>query len=217
MRKWILTDEDFKNARILYEEEKIHPVNEENMFRAGLYCILSSAENFKKQKSIYDEFLETKLDRPESIKGDKEKFKQIIKKTRFPNRKEKYVWSFAVWWPESDIPRKILDDIGDGREKEYEIRNEFAENAPGISYKCSSLFMIKCGYENVVPLDVWILRFLHDRGHDVKVPDYKTVSGVTDKEYLKYEKIVCEIAEELEISPALFQCALWSKYSTWKK
>lgn len=213
--KWILTAKDFENARILYEKEKIFPINKENMFRAGIYCILSAAEKYQKHKSIYNELIENKIDTPENIKKNREKLISIVRKARFPNQKSERIYKFALWWLESDLPGKIIEDVNNNRENEFELRNRFAEEAPGIWYKGASLFMIKCGYENVVPVDLWMLRFLKHNGYDVELPDYRKKSGPKPKEYLEYENILREMAQSYDVSPAIFQFALWSKFSTW--
>ena len=215
--KWTLTEIDFKNARILLEEEKIFPVNEENMFRAGIYCIISAADKYQKHKVVYNKLLEGELDTPKNIEENKERFKEIVKKTRFPNTKIDRIFKFARWWSESDLAREIIEDINKCREKEFKLRNQIAEETPGLWYKGASLFMIKCGYENVVPIDLWMLRYLKDMGYDVAIPDYKKQSGPKPKEYLEYEKHFQETAGEHEVSPALLQFAIWSKRSTWNK
>jgi thermostable 8-oxoguanine DNA glycosylase len=214
MRDWSLTEEDLRRAKKLLEEERVS-VTYENMFCAGIYCILSTAEKYTKYKSVYDELLENKLNTPENIKKDKRKLKEIVGYVRFPNIKHERINKFASWWQKSDLPRKIIEDINSGRKNEFELRNQLAEEAPGIWYKGASLFMIKCGYENVVPLDIWMLRFLKDYGYDIKIPDYRRQSGPKPKEYIEYEKIITGIAKGYGSSPALFQFAVWSKHSTW--
>ena len=47
MNKLNLNPEDFENAWKLYEAEKINPLTRENMFKGGIYSILSSRENSK--------------------------------------------------------------------------------------------------------------------------------------------------------------------------
>ena len=210
----ILTKKDFENARILYEEELISPINEENMFRAGVYCILSAAEKYQKHRSIFERLLEERLDTPEEIIHNRERLREAVKRARFPNIKAGRIYRFAAWWRESDLPRKIMEDIDSGRENEFKLRNHLAEEAPGMWYKGASYFMVKCGYENVVPIDLWVMRFLKDMGYGVKIPDYRTQSGPKPKEYIEYEKIISDIAKEYGVSPALFQFALWAKYST---
>ncbi len=52
MIKLILTEKDFENAQRFYERERLKPINEENLFRAGIHCILSAIEFFQKHKTI---------------------------------------------------------------------------------------------------------------------------------------------------------------------
>ncbi|RLI99622.1 MAG: hypothetical protein DRP06_03100 [Candidatus Aenigmatarchaeota archaeon] len=41
------------------------------------------------------------------------------------------------------------------------------------------------------------------------MPDYKTVGGITKKEYPEYEKIVSGRAKDYEVSPVVLQAAIW--------
>jgi len=206
-----LTEKDFEYAKILYEGEKIHPVNEENMFRAALYCVLSAAEKYKKHREVYETLLEAKLDTPKKIKANKEKLRNLIRKIRFPNLKTERIYNFALWWLESSLPREILEDIESGRRRGFELRNRLAEEAPGIGYKGASLFMVKCGYQDVVPIDIHMMRFLYSLGFDIEIPDYRRKSGPSPKVYLEYERIISEIAKKFDITPALFQFTVWHK------
>ncbi|MEM5791111.1 MAG: hypothetical protein QXP77_03650 [Candidatus Aenigmatarchaeota archaeon] len=212
MLKIYLTKEDFEDGKKLMDEERMHLITYENMFTAGLYCILSAAENHSKHISIYNRLIEN-LSTPQKILENKEMLKEIVSDARFPNIKTERIYYFASWWLKTFLPEKILKDINLGRKKEFDLRNELAENCPGISYKGASLFMVKCGYENVVPIDLWMLRFLERLGYSVEIPDYKKKSGPKPKEYLEYEKIISEIAREFKVSPSLFQLTVWSKAS----
>ncbi len=214
---WDLTSEDFERARLLHEKEKLLTLDERSMFSAGLYCILSVAENYKKHKSMYDKLQEESLNTPENIIRDEGRLEEIIKGARFPKQKLSRIKRFAEWWVWSDVPERILYDISHGRKEEFDLRNRIAKEAPGIGMKGASLFMIKCGYENVVPLDIWILRFLESEGYDVIVPDYNKKSGPSFRAYLQYESFFIDVARKHGVTPALLQFALWSKYSTWNE
>lgn len=210
-----LTEKDFRNAEFIIKKELINPLTRDNVFCKGVYWILSGAENHKKQLEIYYKLLDSELDTPESVINNKQRLHEIIKKARFPKSKEKYISKFSKFWLESEIPEKILDDANNGRQCEFELRDQLAKEAPGIGPKCASCLLNSCGYKHVVPVDLWILRFLEDGGYEVKVPDYKTVGGLTKKEYLEYEKIISDRAREYNVSPVILQAAVWSKYSKW--
>ena len=97
------------------------------------------------------------------------------------------------------------------------MRELLVKECPGIGYKTASLLLVKLGYLNLVPIDVWSMRFLKANGHSVKLPDYKKVSGPKGKEYLRLEEILRKNASKYSVPPAIFQFALWSKYSSWRE
>lgn len=123
-----------------------------------------------------------------------------------------------IWWIKSDLPQRILDDAQTGRNLGHELRDELSKKAPGMGMKCSSLLLIKCGYDNVVPVDIWVIRFLRSRGYNIPEPDYRRISGLVKREYLKYEEIFSEIGrKEYGISSVAFQAAIWAKNSYWNR
>jgi len=215
--QWIITKEDITNGIFILEKERIYPLDYQNLFEGALSCFLSSSENFKKQMKVFTSFQNRNLNTPKSILHNFDQARKLIQKTRFPNQREKRLLAFAVWWLNSDLPLKILSDTQNGGQREVELRDQLAKEAPGFGMKCSSLLLIKCGYENVIPIDIWMLRYLKFLGYNVKIPDYRTISGITGKEYRKYEEILRNIALEHQLSPALFQAAIWSKKSAWSR
>ncbi len=206
------TEKDFKNAEWVINQESIDPLTEKALFTKGLYWILSSSENHKKQVNIYND-LTLRFNTPEDILNNKQKVSNIIKKARFPNTKEKSILGFSEFYLESELPERILEDACKGKQYGFEFREELVKKAPGLGYKCGSGLLQSCGYDYLVPVDIWVLRFLEDYNHEVKIPDYKTIGGITKKEYLKYEKIISSMAKEYEISPVVFQAAIWLKGS----
>jgi len=215
--QWTLTERDIKNASFILQNEAISPLTIPEMFKAALWSILSATERFDKQFQIYSSFLNRKLDTPQKIQENWDQVCVLISRTRFPNQRKRRLKAFVEWWENTDVPTHILHDATNGKKREIELRNLLAELAPGIGLKCASLFMIKCQYENVIPIDIWIIRFLKDLGYNIEIPDYKRVSGIKSKDYLEYERIIQEIAKSHNLSPALFQAAIWGKNSMWSK
>lgn len=215
--KWKLTKEDKENAKLIQREELIYPIDEHNLFLAGLYSVLSASEQHVRHVRSYNRMLENGLDTPDKIVNNKNKLIETLSNIRWPNTKIKRVYDYSVFWPNSNFSKRIIADIKIDRKDEFGIRNDIAEEVPGLWYKCASMFMTKCGYENIVPLDVWMFRYLKDVGYEIEVPDYKKRSGPKPKEYLHYEKVFSDIAKINDCSPTMFQFALWSKYSTWNK
>lgn len=215
---WEIDSIDLEKGREIIESERIKPpLNTEKIFSAAVYCILSAAEKYQKIKPVFLELEKQHLTTGSKIIEEKEKFKNIIKAIRFANTKEKHIYELVEWWDGSNIPKELVEDGNGLKKREFELRNELAERAPGLSYKSASFLMTKCGYENVVILDIWIIRFLKNKGYEVKLPDYRKISGPTKKEYLIYEKNFQKIAEEYKITPLELQAAIWGKYSTYNK
>ena len=215
--KWKLTKKDFENARISFEQERIRPLNLRNMFIGGRYCILSAADSYTKLKILDKDFTDRGLDTPISITRNEEDVREVLAKARFPNTKIERIMKFARWWPYSELPREIISDARRGRKQEFELRNQVAEEVPGMGYKCASLFMGMCGYRNVVSVDLWILRFLRDKGYDVEVPDFETIGGARRKEFLEYETLVARRAQRYDVPAGIFQRAVWTKRSYWNR
>lgn len=216
MKKFTLSKEDYKNAKLLLEQERINPLTWDEMFNAGIYCILAQAERYDKQIKIYRRLLRDGITSPGAVFKKRKEFQSIIKDSHFPNMKKERIERFAAWWADDALPYLILKDVSNGHKNGIPLRNTFAETAPAMSYKSASLFMIKCGYEDVVPIDLWVIRYLIEQGHDLKKPNYLTVGGITDsKKYLELEAILRKMALDGGVSLALFQAALWGKYSTW--
>ncbi|MBU7045019.1 MAG: hypothetical protein HXS54_01170 [Theionarchaea archaeon] len=211
--QFTLTKEDIKKGVFILRKEKINPLSRSNLFKGALWCFLSSTERYDKQLRIYSSFINRSLDTPERILNNWVEAWKLIKKTRFPNQRLARFKRLLEFWQNSELPHDICCDTMNGKQEEFTLRNELARNAPGFGLKCSSLLLIKCGYENIVPIDLWMIRYLRNLGYNIEEPDYKRVSGLTDKHYLFYEEIIREISEGHGISPALFQAAIWGKNS----
>ena len=225
---WTLTIRDFARAEIGLKYESIER-NKKSMFRGTLYAVLSTTELFSKQLKVYRHLLENGFDNPYMINKVQTPgcisclYHEILTKTRFPNQKIKRIRDLSRWWQKSDLPDRIIDDINRGRKNEFGLRTELAKECPGLALKASSLLFEMLGYENVIPIDLWILRYLNYKGYKFPVPDYKTVSGLRDDIYLDAEKHLIEISKEYQrqfsghvnVTPAVFQFALWSENAPW--
>ncbi len=218
MNGWELTKKDYKASKVLYERELVDPLNLENMFRSGLYCILTARDTYTMLMRVYNGLLNRGLDTPEAIQKSKAELTAIVRNAGNHRRKETFIRGFADWWLESEIPKELLEDAQGKREKEFELRNEIAKtkNAPGLGMKCASLFMRTCGYKNVAPIDIWMIKYLHDCGYSVDEKDLIHRRGVPKKYYLQYEKWLTEIAEKHDKEPGMYQLALWCKNASWK-
>lgn len=213
MSEWILKPSDLEMGEYILRRERVQHLNEASIFNAALYSFLSQAQNFERHIQAWSSFQRRGISTPQEILTNPKKVWIIIKKTRFPNQRYQRLFGFCLWWTISPLPTKLMEKSAN----EINLRNEFAQKAPGIGFKCSSLFMNKLGFYKPVPLDLWLLRYLKDSGYPVEPPDFKTVSGLPKKEYLIYEEIMQKEAINLGITPAHYQASLWSLYSNIKK
>lgn len=142
--------------------------------------------------------------------------REKLAETRFPNQKTDRMWRLSQWWQSSTLPDELISDVRNERQREFELRNEISKYAPGIALKGASLFINKLGYENVISIDLWMMRFLEEIGHQVPLPNYITQSSPSGNDYMKYERIITEISKGEDVSPVLFQFAIWAKGSGWK-
>jgi len=233
---WYLTQKDLDYSHYRHEYErrfvglKNNVLDDPSLFHVFIYSSLSAAQNTERLMYTFNKLRMYKLDTPERIleEDNRGKIESILKRTRFPNVKIRRFLGLAEWWsnsPKRDLIGMLIDDINSGGEKTIYLRNRLVEDGPeGIGHKISSL-IVQIATEDirdvkVVTVDRWVLQFLKDMGikiktgnkyKDVKVPDYRTVSGVSNEEYLECERVVSEMAEDCNLGPGEFGQALWCK------
>ncbi len=212
----IIDKTDIERAKFLRRKEVLEEVTESSAYAAGVYCILSVAESNKKVNALMGSLNDAGLLAPEAVLGSTKRLEGLMSYIRFPNKKYNSVMSFTRWWKESEVPKQLLSDIEEGRRNELELRRLISGQRVGLGYKGASFFMVKLGYENVVPIDIWMLRFLDDCGYQIIIPDYGAIGGLTGKRYMQYESLISDMAIERGMTPAFFQFVIWTKYSGYK-
>lgn len=207
---WFPSEEDFENAEDILYEERFYSLNRESLFRAGMYSILTAAEEYGDTKGTYNLLMEKGIDTPEKVrKMGKEELIDLIengsngKRITHYNQKAHRIYKFADGWSESDLPEKILEDV-ENKRKEIsdleDLRNEIVEEFTGFGPKVVSFFQLKCGYENAIPLDSWESRFLDEiLDEDIKVPDYYEIGGHSKEEHSELEKKFLGVYKSLKM------------------
>lgn len=173
-------------------------------------------EDYERHLNMYYSLLNEGLDNPNAILLYPGKVHRILKQTI--SNKEIRLKKLAKWWQISTLPGDILEDVQNGQQQEFELRNKLADSkkgAPGLAWKCSSFLMSKLGYDNIAILDVWALRFLDTHSVNVRLPDYRRVSGPSGKNYLLLEQAFQEISSLLKVSPGDLHPTVWAKMSGW--
>ncbi|MBU1204245.1 MAG: hypothetical protein KKG60_04230 [Nanoarchaeota archaeon] len=213
-----LVEEYFRRARILQEKQTFYPINTESLFCGSLYGLLAANENYKNQMSAYNLLIEQGLDNPQSILKQLEQFEGIILKTMYPFQRARRMVGFCEWWEGSDLPEEIVKDALADRKREFELRNKLTD-APGVGLKTASLILNTAGYQNVVPIDRWVIRFLYGRGLIKNDPTQRgedKSGGISKGIFLECEKKLIEEARKMNVSPLEYQLAVWCAHSRYK-
>lgn len=208
------------------------PINKEMVFSTITYSMLSAAQNTPRLIKVYDNIRRRKMNVPENIKkSSNEDIKKLLKGTRFPNVKIERFKKLPEWWEKKetgDIVNYIVEKINENDVgKQKCLRHMLAVDGPiGVSHKTSSM-IVQTLTENlrdvkVVTVDKWILEALNKMGHtvrgrEIKVPDYRTVPGITKREYIECEKIISEDAENFGLSPGELGYTLWCNLAQIKR
>jgi thermostable 8-oxoguanine DNA glycosylase len=228
-KRWILTDKDVgcSHYRHQYERNLVgisDPLNRDMLFPVFEYVMLSRAQNTPKLIKVFNKISRHNFNTPENVlrPENHEEIVRILKETRFPNVKTKNFFDLAEWWKkdleEKDIVGDLVKDINSGGNSSVYLRDALPAFGPkGMGYKIASLLIQTATPDlrrvEVVTVDKWILQFLNDIGYEFRVPDYRTVSGISSNEYLEAERIVSEKARDCSLAPGEFGYALWCKSS----
>jgi endonuclease III len=164
-RGWEPSEADFDEAREFFEAHLVDPLSLMGMFRAAVYSVLTARERTTTVEITHSKLMDSDLVTPRKIAAaKKEDVEKIIGYVTLSRQKIEKVHRLAEWWQDSDVPTSILRDALDTRELEFRLRDELGKRspygAPGMAHKCASLFMNMCGYERVVSVDLWALRYL---------------------------------------------------------
>lgn len=167
--------------------------NNNELFVELCFCIIvanNSIENgLRAYSSIGLDFL--KLEEKEL----KEKLKTTAR--RFYNKRAEYIIEARKKHSEliKEVEKLRVEKLN--TEKEIYFRNWLAENIKGFGMKEASHYMRNLGFFNFAILDRHILKFLYKNDIIKEIP--KTI---TRKNYFEIEKIIIDLAKELNMNMA---------------
>lgn len=116
---------------------------------------------------------------------------ELIKKSRFKNRKAKFLIEFKKNW---NNVSKLLTSHNEPKE----LRNWLVKNVKGIGMKTASHFLRNMGFDDLAIIDTHIKKFL----------------GIGNKfDYLEVEKKFRSIAKERQLSVAQLDGLIWKRFS----
>jgi thermostable 8-oxoguanine DNA glycosylase len=228
--KWNITDFDITVGKRLWKEQQFEIKDESDIFNVFIYCLLAGAERAMVADKFYrllkrEDFLKPdkllNVFKKEELDEKEQEIKSSFFKLHWPNQRRERVVGFIQWWQTNkgqEFTKELSEDMFNGRENAVHFRDTVVDSVSGFSYKSASYLLNKIGYDDVVPIDVWEIRFLRDLYFpEIPNPDYKKVRGITDRKlYLKCENKLKEIALEKGLSAGEFHCAVWGKYARWK-
>ena len=164
--------------------------NNDELFVELCFCIIvanNSIENgLRAYNAIGLDFL--KLEEKEL----KEKLRTTAR--RFYNKRAEYIIDARKI---KDELSKKIKELKEFKISEFDFRNWLSENIKGFGLKESSHYMRNLGFFNFAILDRHILKFLYKHEIIKEIP--KTI---TRKNYFEIEKIIIDLAKELNMNMA---------------
>jgi N-glycosylase/DNA lyase len=172
---------------------KIKNKSNKEIFKELSFCVLTANYNAKKaieiQKKIKDGFLFL------SLKDLSLKLKELG--YRYPNLRAEYIVSNRK---HLDSLKTVLKTFKD----KQALRDWFAENIKGISYKESSHFLRNIGYNDYAIIDFHIVDILIKNGYLKEKP-----KSLNRQKYLEIENILAEISKKVKLSQGELDFYLW--------
>lgn len=223
---WNFTSADLQIAHFTHNQERQFlgidkPITHiDQLFPVFQFSMLSAAQDTPNLIRIIEELRKKKLHTPTACSNpyNMTRVFNILKLSRYPNQKFPRLYKLAEWWQKSDSQKLLTLLMHNGNNKTYmpALRDKLVKyHPPGMSLKTITFVTQLCYPEpkditNVV-IDKWVIEFLRDIGHNVVPPDYRTVSGFQPKEYLKFERILINMASQLKLSPSQLGLMIWCK------
>ena len=221
------TLKDFELAKDLIEQEKVSPLTQNNMFFAAVYSLLSAMENFNRQMLLCNWLYKNNFNDPLNVIKDSENLIKLESYSSLGKNKRERIIKLSHFWIDNNLTTRIKDDLHGSKQDVFEIRKELDKAKVGLGYKCASLFLRMCGYDNIAPIDMWTLEFLKHNNVEIKKCytigsateiGGETISsrGITPKDYVSYEVPLLDFAKKYSVSIALMQATIYLTNSTWK-
>jgi N-glycosylase/DNA lyase len=171
---------------------KLKTSTNKELFKELSFCVLTANYNAKKaiviQKEINNGFITL------SLKELSKKLKYLG--YRYPNLRAEYIVYNRKFLPDL---KKVLKTF-----KGQDLRDWFAENIKGISYKEASHFLRNVGFFDYAIIDFHIVDILIKNGYLKEKP-----KSLNRQRYLEIEKILEGILKKVNLSQGELDFYLW--------
>jgi len=229
----ILSPENFGTAQQMHDQEarivfSSGTLSEKGIFHGVIYCLLTSLQDYETQIQMFEKFSEGGFDGPSPLLENFEEVENIFRKLNFRNQKMGYIRQLCESWHNIHLFEQISEELGNGRNREIELREGIMKKVPGLGEKTTSLLLRMCGSESLVPIDSWMNEILYLHGYPLKIarasvtrPDEgktkKRKRAITGSKYIQAEDFALELAEKYSVPGGLLQLAYWTKHSSFKR
>ncbi|MHA1801206.1 MAG: N-glycosylase/DNA lyase [Candidatus Heimdallarchaeaceae archaeon] len=176
------------------EFQKKNKEDNKSWFDELSFCLLTANSSARKGIEI-----QNYLSRIDGFRNlPQKKLTQVLKRMghRFFNKRAEFIVEARKHQQIKDIISNFSD--------ENEARGWLVKNIKGLGHKEASHFLRNVGYHNVVILDRHVLRVLNDHNLIDEVP-----KSLTPKKYKEIEKLVLDLAKEVEVLPSELDLYLW--------
>ena len=228
---WTLSDSVLDRMRAYNAYHTLQPVTLEGLFERAVWTVLSPQEYYEKQSLTTAKIIHYGLMSPEAIleNRDKLKLRRALGGVQGPNQKRERIVQLAEWWYQSGIP-KTVEHVSkmnwpawtpNGSKRQVfakSLRDLIADETPGMSLKCASMWLGHTGVPYFPPIDIWMVRFLNDTYKmGFREADYVTTGQLPSKEYAVAENLLAKFARKKHLTPYDCQVALWVAATGWQK
>ena len=214
---WTLTDKVRGLARSYYDLHKVKPLNNRTLFHSTIFSLLAARQKYDMQQKVHSRLLAYGYGEPEKIIAEKDSLllRRIMCGASMPNEKRRLLVKLATYWGSDDLGDRVIDDCINGQANERSLRSEVVDKIPGVREKGAAMLFGHIGYDNMVPIDTHISRYLREHGHDCPVFDNLTQGALQRKLYHQFEQVMRDHAKEKGMTPFMYQVAMWIIGKKW--
>jgi N-glycosylase/DNA lyase len=173
----------------------VHQQDSQKWYEELVYCILTAYSSAIMGQRCVDALCHNDI----LIEGSLHDIESCLYKQghRFAKRRAEYIYKTRNI---ATSLKKIIEEFNDSKK----ARDWLVTNIKGLGYKEASHYLRNVGYFNLAIIDRHILSNMKEHG---LIENEK--KGLTKKRYLEYEKILNQVAKELDMHLGKLDLYLW--------
>lgn len=205
-----LTKKEIERGKKILTGEYLKDINENTVFDAIVYTILSQRELYKTQVKHYHMIREAKMMNPESMLNSPSSLWKHIRGMSLASDKLNRILQTSEYYYDNGRgqPYYMLStSMNKSRNGQIDVRETFVKGAFGINNKSASMILMKMGCTKMAILDTWVLQWLQ----------YPYLTATSNKEYVRLEEIIGNYARGNHCTMADYSAGVWGKYSSYNE